>query len=82
MHRAACFRPLSQKVFIPLTEDYFIRQRQRQSAVLADVIGRARLGHFPQDTIANDLAARFGGFSTDFLVAKHRERDYVSCRSG
>ncbi len=45
--------------------------------MLADVIGRSNLGHFPQETIAGDLAARFSGFSTDFLVAKFRERDYV-----
>ncbi len=45
--------------------------------MLADVIGRSNLGHFPQGTIASDLAARFGGFATDFLVAKCHERDYV-----
>ncbi len=44
---------------------------------MADIIGRASLGHFPQNTIANDLATRLGGFSTDFLVAAFHERDYV-----
>ncbi len=77
LHRAAGFRPSVQKVFIPLTEEFFNRQRQRQFAVLADVIGRARLGHCPLVTIASDLAARFGGFATDFVVAKHQERDYA-----
>ncbi len=77
MHRGGDFRPHMTKVFIPLSEDFLNRQRQRQCAVLADVIGIANLGHPPQVTIASDLAARFGGFATDFLVAKHRERDFV-----
>nr|CAD1824297.1 unnamed protein product [Ananas comosus var. bracteatus] len=37
----------------------------------------ANLGHFAQDTIANGLANRFGGFPTDFLVARYREREFV-----
>ncbi len=77
MLRGGDFRPHVAKVFIPLYEDFHKRQLQRQRAVLADVIGRANLGHFPQETIASDLAARFRGFSTDFLVAKHFDRDYV-----
>nr|CAD1823686.1 unnamed protein product [Ananas comosus var. bracteatus] len=35
------------------------------------------LGHFPQKTIDNRLASRFGGFPSDFHVAKYSERDFV-----
>ncbi len=45
--------------------------------MLADIIGRSNLGHFPQETIASDLAARFGGFTTDFLAARYHERGFV-----
>nr|CAD1823672.1 unnamed protein product [Ananas comosus var. bracteatus] len=31
----------------------------------------------PQDTISSGLANHFGGYPTDFLVAKHRERDFI-----
>ncbi len=65
------------KAFIPLTDDFHKRQQQCRRAVMADIIGRASLGHYPQDTIASDLALRFGGLSTDFLVAVFHERDYV-----
>ncbi len=77
MQRARTFRPHVSKVFIPMTEDFRNRQSQRRSAVLADIIGRSNLGHFPQERIAVDLAERFGGFSTDFLVARYQERDFV-----
>ncbi len=77
MQRARSFRPHVSKVFIPMTEDVRNRQSQRRSAVLSDIIGRSNLGHFPQERIAVDLAERFGGFSTDFLVARYQERDYV-----
>lgn len=45
--------------------------------MLANVVGPAQLGHYPQETIANDLASRFGGLSDDFHVARYRERDFV-----
>ncbi len=77
MQRYRGFRPVSLKAFIPLSEDFHIRHNQCKNAVLADVTGRSNLGHFPQATIAADLAARFGGFPTDFLVATYRPRDYV-----
>ncbi len=48
MHMGGDFRPHLMKVFIPLSEDFHNGQLQRQCAVLADVIGRANLGHFPQ----------------------------------
>ncbi len=35
------------------------------------------LGHAPQQTLANALARRFGGYSHDFFVARYRERDFV-----
>ncbi len=65
------------KVFVPHTEGFILRQQQRQNALLAHVIGPARLGHFPQDSIAADLASRFGGFANDFLVTKNRNRDFI-----
>ncbi len=71
------FRPHQLKAFIPLSEDFHKRQQQCHRVVLADVIGQASLGHFPQGTIASDLALCFGGLSTDFLVAAFHERDYV-----
>ncbi len=43
------FRPSCMKVFIPLTDGFFSRQEQRRNAVLANVVGPARLRHFPQD---------------------------------
>ncbi len=77
MQGGARFRPHSQKVFVPLTEGFRIRQQQGRRAVITITCGAANLGHFPQGTIANDLAERFGGFSNDFLVARFRERDFV-----
>ncbi len=70
-------RPATMKSFIPLSEDFYKRQQQYRSAVMADIIGHATLGHFPQDTIASDLALRYGGLPTDFLVAAYHNRDYV-----
>ncbi len=71
------FRPCAAKAFIPLTEEYRTRHEQCGRAVMVDVIGRSNLGHRPHDTIADDLAARFGGYPSDFLVAGYRERDFV-----
>lgn len=71
------FRPLSMKVFVPLTEGFYSRQQISRNAVLANVIGPANLGHCPQEMIADDLAQRFGGLSDDFHVARYRERDFV-----
>ncbi len=77
MQSARDFRPEMLKVFIPLSEDFHRHQTQRRCAVLADVISRSNLGHCPQAMIAMDLAAKFGGFTSDFLVARHPERDFV-----
>ncbi len=77
MHVAGWFRPQALKVFVPLSEGYYLRQLQCRRAVLATPMGTVNLGHYPQGTIANDLAGRFGGFSNDFLVAKYQERDFV-----
>ncbi len=77
MHRSLGFRPQCSKVFVPLTEGFFTRQEQRRNAVLAYVVGQARIGSFPQDSIASDLAFRFGGYANDFLVSKFRARDYI-----
>ncbi len=77
MQGTARFRPHSMKVFIPLTEGFYTRQQQGRRAVIALTCGRADLGHYPQGTLANDLAGRFGGFSNDFLVTHFRESDLV-----
>ncbi len=71
------FRPHSAKAFTPLSEEYRTRHEQSGRAVMVDIIGRANLGHRPHDTIADDLAARFGGYPSDFLVAGYRDRDFV-----
>nr|CAD1821286.1 unnamed protein product [Ananas comosus var. bracteatus] len=70
-------RPSYLSAFVPLSDDFIARQNRRRNAILVDVLPPANLGHFPQDTIANELASRFGGFSSDFHVARYRERDYV-----
>uniref|UniRef100_A0A6V7QUE7 CCHC-type domain-containing protein n=1 Tax=Ananas comosus var. bracteatus TaxID=296719 RepID=A0A6V7QUE7_ANACO len=70
-------RPAYLNVFVPQTEDFFARQNRRRNALLVDVVPAANLGHFAQDTIANGLANRFGGFPTDFLVARYRDREFV-----
>ncbi len=77
MNRAMGFRPPCMKVFVPHSEGFFSRQEQRRNAVLATTVGEAHLGVFPQDTIAGDLAARFGGYINDFLVSKYRGRDFI-----
>lgn len=71
------FRPASRKVFVPLTEEFHARQQQCENAILANVMRPANLGHFPQDTVATDLANYFGGFSNNFLAASHSERDFI-----
>lgn len=70
-------RPAYLNAFVPRSDDFSARQNRRRNAILADVLPPANLGHFPQQTVANSLASRFGGFPTDFHVAKYSERDYV-----
>ncbi len=65
------------KAFVPLSEEYTRRVGLRENALLADVIQPADLGPEPQEAIANALARRFGGYSHDFFVARHRERDFA-----
>nr|CAD1832813.1 unnamed protein product [Ananas comosus var. bracteatus] len=77
MHRAMQFFPPSKKVFVPVTKGFHTWQQQCQNAVLANVLGLARLVHFPQEMIANDFANSFRGFSNDFLIAHHSERGFV-----
>ncbi len=71
------FRPHTAKAFIPLSEEFRNRHAQGCRAVMVEVIGRANLGHRPHDTIADDMAIRFGGYTSDFLVAGYRDRNYV-----
>ncbi len=65
------------KVFVPLSEEYRSRHEQGSRAIMVEVLGRANLGHRPHDTIADDMATRFGGYTSDFLVAGYRDRNYV-----
>lgn len=65
------------KAFVTLTEGFYSRQQISRNAVLVNVIGRANLGHCPQEMIADDMAQRFGGLSDDFHVGRYRERDFV-----
>ncbi len=65
------------KAFVPLTEEYLRRVELRRNAVLADIIEPADLGNAPQQTIANALASRFGGYPQDFFVMRHWERAFA-----
>nr|CAD1822970.1 unnamed protein product [Ananas comosus var. bracteatus] len=83
VYRAMRARPAYLNAFVPLSEDFFARQNRRRNAILVDVVPPANLGHFPQDTIANGLASRFGGYPTDFHVARTaNETTSSSYRSG
>lgn len=64
--------------FIPLSEDFFVRQARRRNAILVDVVPPASLGHFPQETIANGLTSRFGGYPSDFHVARYRQQEFIA----
>nr|CAD1824878.1 unnamed protein product [Ananas comosus var. bracteatus] len=77
VYRAMRARPGYLSTFVPLSDDFFDRQNHRRNAILVDVIPPAALGHSPQETIATGFANRFGGYQTDFHVARHSERDYV-----
>nr|CAD1828333.1 unnamed protein product [Ananas comosus var. bracteatus] len=77
VYRAMRARPSYLSAFLPLTDDFFVRQNRSRNAILVDVLPPKNLGHFPQETIANRLASRFGGFPSDFHVARYSERDYV-----
>nr|CAD1817695.1 unnamed protein product [Ananas comosus var. bracteatus] len=77
VYRAMRARPSYLSAFVPLTEDFHTRQNHCRNAILVDVLPPKNLGHFPQETIANRLASRFGGFPSDFHVARYSERDFV-----
>nr|CAD1844143.1 unnamed protein product [Ananas comosus var. bracteatus] len=70
-------RPSYLSAFVPRSDDFTSRQNRRCNAILVDVLPPANLRHFSQDTIANELANRFGGYPNDFHVARYSERDYV-----
>lgn len=70
-------RPSYLRAFVPLSDDFTSHQNRRRNAILVDVLPPANLGRFSQDTIANELANRFGGYPNDFHVARYSERDYV-----
>nr|CAD1826274.1 unnamed protein product [Ananas comosus var. bracteatus] len=69
VYREMRARPSYLSAFVPQTEDFFTRQNRCRNAIL--------VGHFPQETLANRLASRFGGFPSDFHVAKFSQRDFV-----
>nr|CAD1824988.1 unnamed protein product [Ananas comosus var. bracteatus] len=77
VYREMRARPSYLSAFVPLTEDFYTRQNRCRNAILVDVLPPKNLGHFPQETIANRLASRFGGFPTDFHVAKFSQRDFL-----
>lgn len=79
MHRAQQGRgrtPLL-KTFVPYTDEYLRRRDLRRNAMLVDVIRPANLGRSLQQTIATAMANRFGGYSSDFFVAKYRDREFA-----
>lgn len=75
VYRAMRARSSYLSAFVPLSNDFFACQNRRRNAILVDVIPPSNLGHFPQDSIANGLVSRFGGYPSDFHVARYRERD-------
>nr|CAD1831684.1 unnamed protein product [Ananas comosus var. bracteatus] len=75
-HRARGRAP-SLRVVVPYSKDYFTRRELRQNALLVDIVQLANLGRSPQQTIANAMADRFGGYSTDFIMARHRDHDFA-----
>nr|CAD1841210.1 unnamed protein product [Ananas comosus var. bracteatus] len=77
VYRAMRARPSYLSAFVPLTDDFFVRQNRSRNAILVDVLPPKNLGHFPQETIAIRLAGRFGGFPSDFHVARYSERDFI-----
>ncbi len=70
-------RVFSAKAYVPYTEEYLRRSELRRNALLADVVQPNDLGLALQQTLANALARRFGGYAHDFFVTKYRERGYV-----
>ncbi len=70
-------RVLSSKAYIPYTEEFLRRTDLRRNAMPVDLVQPDDLGLALQQTLANALARRFGGYFHDFFVAKYRERDYV-----
>nr|CAD1822782.1 unnamed protein product [Ananas comosus var. bracteatus] len=77
VYRAMRARPSYLSAFVPQTDDLRTRQNHCRNAILVDVLPPKKLGHFPQETIANGMASRFGGFPSDFHVAKFSQRDFV-----
>nr|CAD1823021.1 unnamed protein product [Ananas comosus var. bracteatus] len=77
VYRMMRARPSHLSAFVPLSDDFIARQNRRRNAILVVVLPPANLGHFPQDTIAKELASRFGGYPNDFHVARYSVRDYV-----
>ncbi len=65
------------KAYVPYTDEYLRRTELRRNAMLVDIVQLADLGQAPQQTLANALARRFGGYAHDFFVAKYRERDFA-----
>ncbi len=62
---------------LPYTEEFFRRVELRRNAILVDVIQPAELGPAPQQSLANALARRFGGYGHDFFVSRYSERDFA-----
>ncbi len=65
------------KAYVPYTEEFLRRVELRRNAMLVDVVEPADLGFAPQQTIANALARRFGGYAHDFFVSRYGERDFA-----
>lgn len=65
------------RTYVPYTEEYFTRRELRQNAVPVEIVDAANIGHSPQLSIANALADQFGGYPTNFMVAKYREHSFA-----
>ncbi len=67
----------SLKAFVPYTEEFLRRTELKRNAILVDVVQPADLGPDPQQTLADALARRFGGYSQDSFVSRFRECDFA-----
>nr|CAD1829295.1 unnamed protein product [Ananas comosus var. bracteatus] len=74
-YKEALLSPVRPRTINPLHLEH--SKGATTKAILADIVQPANLGRSPQQTIASALADRFGRYPTNFVVARHREHDYM-----
>ncbi len=63
--------------FCSTLEGFHSRQNLCRNAILVNLIGPNKLGHYPKEMMANGFTTRFGCFSNDFHIARCQERNFV-----